>query len=105
MLFGGGGESGAPARRGLRVSPHHNPHLLTATGLPLPLISRLQHLLAAIVLINQTDDFALHCCKVACSIMILQQLSGINAVNMFAAKILGDAGVEDPQENTKFIHV
>ena len=48
MLFGGGGNSGAPARRGLRV---------------------------------------------ACSIMTLQQLSGINAVNMFAAKILGDAGL------------
>ena len=36
--------------------------------------------------------------------MILQQLSGINAVNMFAAKVLGDAGVDDPQENTNKNH-
>ena len=30
--------------------------------------------------------------------MLLQQYSGINAVNMFAGTILADGGVDDPQE-------
>ena len=36
--------------------------------------------------------------RVACAIMLLQQYSGINAVNMFAGTILADGGVDDPQE-------
>ena len=35
--------------------------------------------------------------RIACALNVLQQVSGINVVNMFASSILGSAGVEDPQ--------